>query len=75
MPDIERLKWQCRRGSKELDLLLQNYLATGYLQADEAEKKQFAALLQKEDDELARLFLTSAYCEDALAVLVKKIAG
>ncbi|MDD5276433.1 MAG: succinate dehydrogenase assembly factor 2 [Methylovulum sp.] len=75
MSGIDRLKWQCRRGSKELDLLLQNYLATGYLQADEAEKKQFTALLQREDDELARLFLTPAHCEGALAVLVKKIAG
>ncbi len=75
MSGINRLRWQCRRGSKELDLLLQNYLATGYLQADEAEKKQFAELLQREDSELAGVFLNASQLEGALAILVKKIVG
>jgi succinate dehydrogenase flavin-adding protein (antitoxin of CptAB toxin-antitoxin module) len=37
---------------KELDLLLENYLATQYLSADAAEKARFVELLQLEDDEL-----------------------
>ena len=37
---------------KELDLLLEQYLATDYPLADTAEKTRFAALLQLEDDEL-----------------------
>ena len=52
MSELAKLKWQCRRGMKELDLLLENYLATDYLLADAAEKARFVALLQLEDDEL-----------------------
>ena len=37
---------------KELDLLLENYLATDYLLADTAEKARFIELLALEDDEL-----------------------
>ena len=29
MNQLARLRWQCRRGTKELDLLLQRYLETG----------------------------------------------
>lgn len=52
MTELAKLKWQCRRGMKELDLLLEAYLATDYLLADTAEKARFAELLQMEDDEL-----------------------
>ncbi|MEY3882426.1 MAG: hypothetical protein RIQ94_3222 [Pseudomonadota bacterium] len=52
MNELAKLKWQCRRGMKELDLLLENYLATDYPLADTAEKTRFAELLQLEDDEL-----------------------
>ena len=47
-----RLQWQCRRGTKELDLLLQRYLETGYMTADNEEKALFVELLELEDDEL-----------------------
>jgi antitoxin CptB len=47
-----KILWQCRRGMKELDLLLENYLATDYPLADATEKARFIELLQLEDDEL-----------------------
>jgi antitoxin CptB len=50
--ELAKLRWQCRRGMKELDLLLENYLATDYLLADDEQKKRFADLLTLEDDEL-----------------------
>ena len=52
MNQLARLQWQCRRGTKELDLLLQSYLDTGYLVADHEEKALFVELLELEDDEL-----------------------
>ncbi|TAL41883.1 MAG: succinate dehydrogenase assembly factor 2 [Methylovulum sp.] len=52
MKDLARLKWQCRRGMLELDLLLKNYLESRYVLADRAEKAQFSALLKLEDGEL-----------------------
>jgi succinate dehydrogenase flavin-adding protein (antitoxin of CptAB toxin-antitoxin module) len=44
---------------KELDLLLENYLATEYLHADAAEKARFIALLALEDDELLTVLTQS----------------
>jgi len=55
--ELAKLKWQCRRGMKELDLLLENYLATDYLTADTAEKTRFAELLRLEDDALLLVLL------------------
>ena len=52
MNEQSKILWQCRRGMKELDLILENYLATDYLRADTAEKAHFSELLQLEDDEL-----------------------
>jgi antitoxin CptB len=55
--ELAKVKWQCRRGMKELDLLLENYVATDYLTADTAEKTRFAELLRLEDDELLVVLL------------------
>lgn len=60
MSELAKLKWQCRRGMKELDLLLENYLATDYLLADTAEKTRFSELLQLEDDELLTALMNGA---------------
>lgn len=47
-----KLRWQCRRGSKELDLLLQDYLEKILLSANQFEMEQFGQLLQLDDAEL-----------------------
>jgi len=57
MKDLAKLQWQCRRGVKELDVLLQRYLETGYAQADDEEKALFVDLLKLEDDALLGVLL------------------
>ena len=52
MDELSKLRWQCRRGIKELDLILSRYLDERYLFADEAEKAFFARLLQQDDTTL-----------------------
>ncbi len=52
MNELAKLRWQCRRGSRELDLLLNNYLETRYPVADDEEKARFVELLKLDDDEL-----------------------
>ncbi|MSS76524.1 MAG: succinate dehydrogenase assembly factor 2 [Methyloglobulus sp.] len=52
MGELAKLRWQCRRGSKELDLLLMSYLETRYPVADAAEKAHFAEMLKLDDVEL-----------------------
>ncbi|MGZ8136895.1 MAG: FAD assembly factor SdhE [Methylococcaceae bacterium] len=51
------IKWQCRRGSLELDLLLKTYLEAGYPFAVVQEKSLFAELLKLEDDILLALLM------------------
>ena len=61
-----RLRWQCRRGMRELDQLLSGYLDVGYHQATAAEKAAFAALLELPDPELAGYFLGRIEPEDPI---------
>lgn len=57
MDELARLRWQCRRGTKELDFLLNRYLETGYLIADQGERDLFKALLGLEDDQLIGILM------------------
>jgi antitoxin CptB len=72
MNELARLKWQCRRGTKELDLMLKQYLETGYLLADDEEKALFVELLRLEDDELLGVLMGELEVR-GLEVLVGKI--
>lgn len=47
-----QLRWQCRRGMRELDDLLTAYLDRHYEQASATEKQAFQALLEMADPEL-----------------------
>jgi len=74
MDQLAKLQWQCRRGSKELDLLLQRYLETGYVVADDEEKALFVELLELEDDELLAVLMGELEVETGeMKVLVEKI--
>ena len=52
MSETAHLKWKCRRGMKELDLLLVDYLDSRYLAAGAAEQGAFRELLDLQDPEL-----------------------
>lgn len=52
MSEESRLRWQCRRGMRELDDLLVRYLEVRYSVADSDEKAAFQAVLELSDPEL-----------------------
>lgn len=52
-----RLRWQCRRGMRELDVLLTRYLQDSYPQASKPEKAAFERLLALSDPELGGYLL------------------
>ncbi|MFI3154879.1 MAG: succinate dehydrogenase assembly factor 2 [Methylococcaceae bacterium] len=72
MDELARLKWQCRRGTKELDFLLNRYLETEYLMANEAERDLFVKLLGIEDDQLVGVLMGELEVV-GMGVLVGKI--
>lgn len=47
-----RLRWRCRRGTRELDLLLGAYLENRYPVAPDEEKQAFEELLEWPDPEI-----------------------
>jgi antitoxin CptB len=74
MNQLAKLRWQCRRGTKELDLLLQRYLDSGYLIADDEEKALFFELLALEDDDLVGVLMGDWVVEtEEMKALVGKI--
>lgn len=74
MNQLARLRWQCRRGTKELDLLLQSYLEAGYLTAKDGEKTLFVELLALEDDKLLAVLIGDQEVEsDGMKLLLDKI--
>ncbi|MGD9597303.1 MAG: succinate dehydrogenase assembly factor 2 [Steroidobacteraceae bacterium] len=56
-PEVPCLRWRCRRGMKELDLLLGRYLERDYAAASSRERSVFARFLELPDPELAAYLL------------------
>ncbi len=54
--ELGRLRWRCRRGMRELDELLTNYLTEQFPGANPAEQAAFQQLLECPDMDL------NAYC-------------
>ena len=48
-PEARALLWRCRRGMKELDLLLSRYVDTHYGTASPADQQAFRELLEAPD--------------------------
>lgn len=47
-----RLRWSCRRGMLELDVLLGNFLENAYLKLSPAEQALFVQFLESSDQDL-----------------------
>lgn len=52
MSTMNRLRWKCRRGMLELDLLLLQFLEHDYAALDAPSKQAFETLLTAGDEEL-----------------------
>ena len=52
MSEEARLRWQCRRGMRELDELLLRYLEECYVDDSDADKAAFREVLTLSDPEL-----------------------
>jgi antitoxin CptB len=50
--DMGRLRWRCRRGMRELDELLTNYLTEQFPGANPAQRAAFVQLLDSPDADL-----------------------
>lgn len=68
-----RLRWQCRRGLLELDLLLTRFLDERYAALDPVDQVMFHDLLKQPDPVLLRWFQGQEVPPDRFRILVNKI--
>jgi antitoxin CptB len=74
--ELGKLHWRCRRGMKELDLMLASWLESQFERASDAQRAQFEALLELPDPQIARYLLGRERPEGAeLAALIDAIRG
>jgi antitoxin CptB len=73
-PEGRRLLWQCRRGLRELDILLEGFARAVLAGAAAEERRDFAELLGLSDPELAGYLLGGQTpAQPHLAHLVQRI--
>lgn len=66
MPEAPgQLRWRCRRGMKELDLLLSGWLDRGWPTADASRRESFTWLLDQPDPEIAAWLMRGLRPRDA----------
>jgi antitoxin CptB len=69
-----RLRWACRRGMRELDVLMTRYLERDFARASSVEREAFVRLLGLQDPELAAYLLAGEPSTDAsLAAVIARI--
>jgi antitoxin CptB len=73
---LGRLRWMCRRGMRELDVLLERWLEQRGTAASNEELVRFEALLQWQDPELVRYLIAGEIHSDPdQAALLQSIRG
>lgn len=73
---VRRLRWRCRRGMKEIDLLLDRFLTDQYEGCDQSGRDAFERLLELQDPVLHAYFTGRAEPEDReLHHVVQRITG
>ncbi len=73
MSHTSRLRWLCRRGMKELDLLLINYLDNIYPSADASDQQAFESLLEMADPDLYTLVTGKTQSDDVQVMRVIEV--
>ncbi|OGT45230.1 MAG: hypothetical protein A3E83_08145 [Gammaproteobacteria bacterium RIFCSPHIGHO2_12_FULL_41_20] len=68
------LRWACRRGMLELDIVLTHFLENGYCQLLPEEQELFALLLTSQDQDLFRwIFSNETQPTEKFQAIIEKI--
>jgi antitoxin CptB len=70
---MARLRWQCRRGLLELDLLFETFLQHGYGQLDAEQRLLFVKLLEQPDPDLQAWLMAQQAPPEQFRPLVEHI--
>ncbi|MCK8043677.1 MULTISPECIES: succinate dehydrogenase assembly factor 2 [Shewanella] len=73
---LPRVKWACRRGMLELDVLFQPFVEEQYESMSIKDKATFVSLLECEDPELFAWFMGHEVCENPdFAEMIIRVRG
>ncbi len=73
---IARVRWACRRGMLELDVLFQPFVEKHYEAMSNADKAVFVKLLECEDPELFAWFMGHEVCKNPeFADMIVRVRG
>ena len=64
MSELDRVRWSCRRGLLELDLVLERFVTDYYERLSQREKDVFSELLKLPDNDLLDLAMGRADTTD-----------
>ncbi len=70
---MNRLRWRCRRGMLELDVLLGEFLAHRYTALSATERSEFEAMLDEADQSLSSWFSGASIPPGNFQSIIKKI--
>jgi antitoxin CptB len=73
--DVGRLRWRCRRGMKELDILLSRYVDERFSGAPAEEQNAFRSLLETQDPVIYAYCLGSIQPPKHFAALIDRITA
>ena len=73
--DEGKLRWRCRRGMKELDILLTRYVDERYRAASPEEQQAFQNLLETQDPVIYAYCLGQERPPEHLAALIERITA
>lgn len=73
MGDLDRIRWQCRRGMLELDLVLNRFVEQDLAGLDPGQLQVFKALLAEADTHLLAWVMGQAEPPAQYAALVQRL--
>ena len=73
--ELGKLRWRCRRGMQELDVLLARYMDEQFRSASTAEQDAFRQLLETQDSDLYAYCLGSMPPPPQFAALIERITA
>ena len=75
MGDLDRIRWRCRRGLLELDLVLEAFLERGYSRPDGGQRRVFDRVVEQPDNDLLALALGRCEPEPRFRAVVELLRG
>ncbi len=71
---LNKLRWKSRKGIRELDILLQNYLDTHYSSLDSLDKKLFEEILEIDTYDLLNAISGKSSYNDKYETIITQLS-